>query len=244
MVFFAAGPAQGKKSPLSRQQAEGAVREGFLGVLMLDTRFPRPPGDIGNRATFETLGIPVRYLTVTGASPMRVVREGDPTLLQPFIAAARTLAGQGASLISTSCGFLAAFQADMAAALDVPVVTSSLLQCAHLDAPGVLTFDAQSLTPGLLRRAGVPPNTPVQGMPPGCEFHTRLLHNHDQLDLEEAERNVVDAAQELVRRHPDVRTLVLECTNMPPYRAAIEAATGRPVRDIVTLLQANWQRSV
>jgi len=244
MVFFAAGPAQGKKSPLSRQQAEGAVREGFLGILMLDTRFPRPPGDIGNRATFETLGIPVRYLTVTGASPMRVVREGDPTLLQPFIAAARTLAGQGASLISTSCGFLAAFQADMAAALDVPVVTSSLLQCAHLDAPGVLTFDAQSLTPGLLRRAGVPPNTPVQGMPPGCEFHTRLLHNHDQLDLEEAERNVVDAAQELVRRHPGVRTIVLECTNMPPYRAAIEAATGRPVRDIVTLLRASWQGSV
>ena len=90
----------------------------------------------------------------------------------------------------------------------------------------------------------MPPGTPVQGIAPGCEFHTRLLYNHDRLDLDEAERNVVDAAQELVRRHPDVRTLVLECTNMPPYRAAIEAATGRPVRDIVTLLQANWQRSV
>lgn len=244
MGFFAAGSAPGKKSPSGERQAERAVRQGFLGVLMLDTRFPRPPGDIGNPATFEALGIAVRYLTVTGASPMRVVREGDPALLEPFIAAARTLVAQGASLISTSCGFLAAFQADMAAALDVPVVTSSLLQCADLDAPGVLTFDAQSLTPGLLRRAGVPPGTPVQGIAPGCEFHTRLLYNHDRLDLDEAERNVVDAAQELVRRHPDVRTLVLECTNMPPYRAAIEAATGRPVRDIVTLLQANWQRSV
>lgn len=214
---------------------------GFLGVLMLDTRFPRPPGDIGNPATFEALGIPVRYLTVTGASPMRVVREADPALLAPFIAAARSLAGQGASLVSTSCGFLAAFQADMTAAVDVPVVTSSLLQCATLDAPGVLTFDAQSLTPELLRRAGVPSGTPVQGIAPGCEFHTRLLHNHDRLDLEEAGRNVVDAARELVRRHPGVRTLVLECTNMPPYRDAIEAATGRPVHDIVTLLQARWR---
>ncbi len=214
---------------------------GFLGVLMLDTRFPRPPGDIGNPATFEALGIPVRYLTVTGASPMRVVREADPALLAPFIAAARSLAGQGASLVSTSCGFLAAFQADMAAAVDVPVVTSSLLQCATLDAPGVLTFDAQSLTPELLRRAGVPPGTPVQGIAPGCEFHTRLLHNHDRLDLQEAGRNVVEAARELVRRHPGVRTLVLECTNVPPYRDAIEAATGRPVHDIVTLLQARWR---
>lgn len=218
---------------------------GFLGILMLDTRFPRPPGDIGNPATFEAIGIPVRYLTVTGASPMRVVREGDPTLLEPFVAAARTLARQGAKMISTSCGFLAAFQSDMAAALDVPVVTSSLLQCAdlsaNLEAPGVLTFDAQSLTPELLARAGVPAETPVQGMAPGCEFHTRLLFNHDRLDLDEAQRNVVDAARELVRRHPGVRSIVLECTNMPPYRAAIEAATGRPVHDIVTLLQARWQ---
>lgn len=213
----------------------------FLGVLMLDTRFPRPPGDIGNPATFDALGIPVRYLTVAGASPMRVVRESDPTLLEPFIAAARTLAGQGAAMISTSCGFLAAFQADMAAALDVPVVTSSLLQCAELDAPGVLTFDAQSLTPALLARAGVPAGTPVQGMPPGCEFHTRLMYNHDRLDLDEARRNVVDAARELVRNHPGVRSIVLECTNMPPYRDAIEAATGRQVRDIVTLLQARWR---
>lgn len=212
----------------------------FLGVLMLDTCFPRPPGDIGNPATFEALGIPVRYMTVAGASPMRVVREGDPTLLEPFIAAARTLAGQGAAVISTSCGFLAAFQPDMAAALDVPVVTSSLLQCAGLDAPGVLTFDAQALTPGLLERAGVPAGTPVQGIRPGCEFHTRLLFNHDRLDLDEARRNVVDAAQELTRNHPEVRSIVLECTNMPPYRAAIEEATGRPVRDIVTLLQSRW----
>lgn len=244
MVFFAAGSAQGKKSPAQGPRVENAMRKAFLGVLMLDTRFPRPPGDIGNPATFDALGIPVRYLTVAGASPMRVVREGDPTLLAPFIAAARMLVGQGASLISTSCGFLAAFQADMAAALDVPVVTSSLLQCADLESPGVLTFDAQSLTPELMRRAGVPPGTPVQGIAPGCEFHTRLLHNHDRLDLQEAERNVVDAARELVRRHPGVRTLVLECTNMPPYRAAIEAATGRPVRDIVTLLQARWRGSV
>lgn len=214
---------------------------GFLGVLMLDTRFPRPPGDIGNPATFAALGIPVRFRTVTGASPVRVIREGDPALLAPFIEAARELVAQGAALISTSCGFLAGFQPELAAALDVPVVSSSLLQCASLDAPGVLTIDAQSLTPALLAKAGVPAGTPVQGIRPGSEFHTRLLFNHTQLDLDEARRNVVEGAQELVRRHPEVRNIVLECTNMPPYREAIEAATGRPVHDIITLLQARWQ---
>jgi hypothetical protein len=43
----------------------------FLGILMLDTRFPRPIGDIGHPGTFERAGIPVRYAVVRGASPQR-----------------------------------------------------------------------------------------------------------------------------------------------------------------------------
>ena len=55
---------------------------------MLDTRFPRGVGDIGNPATFD---FPVRYKTAHGASPQRVVRERDPALLRPFIDAGRVL---------------------------------------------------------------------------------------------------------------------------------------------------------
>ena len=61
---------------------------GFLGVLMLDTRFPRVPGDVGNPASFA---IPVKHRVVAGASPQRVVREGDPSLLQPFVDAAKAV---------------------------------------------------------------------------------------------------------------------------------------------------------
>ncbi|MET3182875.1 UNVERIFIED_ORG: hypothetical protein ABIC43_006057 [Variovorax guangxiensis] len=212
----------------------------FLGVLMLDTRFPRPPGDIGNPETFSRHGIPVRFHVVAGASPERIVKQADPALLQPFVDAARAMVDQGATMITTSCGFLATYQDTLANAVPVPVVTSSLLQCKDFARPGILTFDAASLNPAILAAAGVPQETPMQGMAPGCEFHRSILHNETQLDLVEAARNVVDAARRLVEFSPSVEDIVLECTNMPPYREAVARATGRRVHDIETLLVARW----
>ena len=109
------------------------VSESFLGVLMLDTRFPRAIGDVGNPKSFA---MPVRHRVVAGASPQRVVGEGDPALLQPFIDAARQLVDDGARAITTSCGFLVLFQQALQTALPVPVWTSSLLKLPELQAPG------------------------------------------------------------------------------------------------------------
>ena len=216
---------------------------GCLGVIVLDTRFPRPPGDIGCPETYARAGIPAQLLTVAGASARRVVQTQDPGLLGPFTDAARSLAKRGARLITTSCGFLAAWQAELQAAVDVPVIASSLLQCAELPAPGIVTFDAASLHHSLLQRAGVPDGTPVEGLTPGCELQARILADDTALDLPQAQKDVVSAAVRLVSRCPQVQTVVLECTNMPPYRSAVEQATGRPVRDLETLLLAAWRRA-
>lgn len=213
----------------------------FLGIVMLDTRFPRPPGDIGHPETFARAGIAVRYLRVSGASPTRVVVEADAALNTPFVQAMQALAAEGASLITTSCGFLAAQQALFARAVPVPVISSSLLQCAALQRPGIVTFDVASLTPAVLQGAGVPTGTPMEGLTPGCELHSRILGNETLLDLEAAEQDVVQAALRLVKQHPEIENIVLECTNMPPYRVAVEKATGRPVHDIETLLIRSWQ---
>jgi len=216
------------------------ARSGFLGILMLDTRFPRPLGDIGHPGTFAQLGIDVRYTTVRGASPQRIVQQGDPALLSPFIDAALALVHQGACMISTSCGFLASWQAQLAQALPVPVMTSSLLVCAQLRRPGIVTIDANALAGAVLRAAGVPEGTPVRGVAPGCEFQRCILGNETEMDLGSARDDVVLAARRLVQDHPDISDIVLECTNMPPYRQAVMDATGRPVVDIVTLLQRAW----
>lgn len=211
---------------------------------MLDTRFPRPPGDIGNAATF---GFPVRYAVVAGASPQRVVRGAAADLLEPFVAAGRRLAADGALGIATSCGFLARFQRELAAALPVPVATSALLQVAWLRpllAParsvGVVTIDAAALTAEHLAAVGADREAPIEGVAPESEFARRLLGDEPALDIDAAERDVVAAAQRLVARRPDVAALVLECTNMPPYARAVAAATGRPVFDAITLLNWFW----
>jgi Asp/Glu/hydantoin racemase len=215
---------------------------GSLGVVMLDTRFPRPRGDIGNPRTFA---FPVRYRTVPGASPRKVVIERDPSLLAPFIDAARALEGEGVSAIATSCGFLALFQDQMAAGVKVPMWTSSLLLVAEIEAGlraggrvGVVTADAGSLTAAHLRSVGARADTPREGLALDSGFRATLLEDRSELDVDEAEGATVAAAQRLIARHPEVGAIVLECTNMPPYADAVRAATGLPVHDITTLVHA------
>ena len=211
-----------------------------LGVVMLETRFPRPVGDIGNPRTFA---FPVRYRTVQGASPRRVVVERDPALLAPFIAAARLLEADGVDAIATGCGFLALFQREMAAALATPVWTSSLLLVAELEAAlpagarvGIVTADAASLGEAHLRAVGARADTPLEGLAPGSRFRATVLDDLPELDEDEARRATVAAAERLVARRPDVAAIVLECTNMPPYADAVRAATGLPVHDVTTLI--------
>jgi hypothetical protein len=202
----------------------------FLGILMLDTRFPRLPGDVGHAASWR---MPVRFRTVAGASPQRVVREGDESLLAPFVDAARALVTEGARAITTSCGFLIRYQDALQAALPVPVWTSSLLILPTLHAPGVLTVDAASLG-----SIGVP----VEGLAPGCALQRTLLDDLPTLDPVAAEADTVAAAERLVARHPEVEQIVLECTNLPPYAAAVERTTGRPVHHLMTLVHERWEQ--
>lgn len=209
----------------------------WLGILMLDTRFPRPPGDVGHPASWS---MPVRWRRVQGASPRRVVRDADPALLEPFIEAGRAMVAEGAVALTTSCGFLVRFQHALQTALPVPVWSSALLQIPALERPGVLTVEASSLDAAALAAAGAAADTPVEGLEPGSHLHDVLLNDRLELDTERACADTVAAACRLVARHPSVRHLVLECTNLPPYAEALQAATGRPVHHLMTFVHTRW----
>ena len=214
-----------------------------VGVLMLDTRFPRIPGDMGNATTFP---FPVRYHRVSGAVPDLVVRRGAEGLRDAFIEAARHLEREGVGAITTNCGFLVKFQTQMAAAVRVPVFTSSLLLVPivhRLLAParrvGVMTVNAPSLTPEHLAGAGIGPDLPlaVVGMETEKEFTRVMLDDELELDVDAARDEHVRVARRLVSEHPDVGAIVLECTNMPPYANDIRRETGLAVFDITSLVR-------
>jgi len=211
----------------------------MLGILMLHTRFPRPPGDVGHPASF---GFAVRHRVVEGAAPARVVRgpAGDAELLARFIASGRALVEEGAVALGTSCGFLARWQRELQGALPVPVWTSALLELPRL-APlrcGVITIEAASLTGAHFEAVGADPATPVEGITPGSALHRTLLQDLPELDETDARAQVLAAGARLLRREPGLQALVLECTNLPPYAGALRAATGLPVHDVVTMLTA------
>lgn len=229
-------------TPPSRFAAQrGTVNDLGIGVLMLDTHFRRLPGDIGNGRTWS---LPVQFRVVRGADPASIVH-GDPAdFLKPFIAAAQDLVDCGVRGITTSCGFLALLQRELAAALPVPVATSSLLQAPLIEAMlpagrqvGILTYAAEALTPRHLAAVGVRPDTPIEGLPPDSLFRKVYGNRGTAAGIDELEREVVTAAQRLTSRHPDVGAILCECTNLPPHSAAIAAATGRPVFDIVGFVE-------
>ncbi len=211
-----------------------------VGILMLDARFPRIPGDMGNARTWP---FPVLYRIVRGASPDRVVRRGAEGLLEDFIAAGRALIADGADAITTNCGFLSLFQEELAAALPAPVVTSSLIQVEMVNRIlpagrrcGVLTISASTLTEAHLVRAKVPLDTPIGTTEGGREFTRAILGDEERMDVDLARQDNVAAAKALRAAHPELGALVLECTNMCPYAADIVEATGLPTFSMVDLV--------
>lgn len=212
-----------------------------LGILMLQARFPRIPGDMGNATTWP---FPVLYKVVKGASPEKVVLKGAEGLLQDFLDAAAELVSLGAEAITTNCGFLSLFQRELAAHVRVPVATSSLIQVPWVQATlppgkrvGVITVSGSSLTPRHMEAAGVPLDTPFVGTEGGREFfRVLILGEKDDMDVAQAQQDILDAGRTLMAANPDIGAIVLECTNMPPYARAVRDALGVPVYDIYSLI--------
>ncbi len=221
--------------------SHGNPEKPLIGILMLETTFPRIPGDIGNPHTFS---FPVIHKVIPGATPERVVIDADARLVDDFIDAGETLIARGVKAITTSCGFLALFHQQLVEALSVPVYTSSLLQV-HLacrvirrnQKVGIITARKQSLTAAHLAGVGIEgASIVVVGMEDAEEFSAVFIGGKQTLNEEKCRYEMRSAASKLISRHPDVGAIVLECTNMPPYADTIRQITGLPVFDAVTLV--------
>jgi len=216
-----------------------------VGILMLETQFPRVVGDMGNALTWP---FPVQYRVVRGATPDLIVRHDASELLNLFIDAAKDLVDSGADGITTNCGFLSLLQNDLSRAIGVPVAASSLMQVPWIQSMlppekrvGVLTISSETLTAAHLQAANVPANTPVVGTDPQGAFSAGILNNDRELDFNSCLADNLLAAKQLMESHKDIGAIVLECTNMVPYAAHIRKLTGVPVYSIYSFV--SWFQS-
>jgi aspartate/glutamate racemase len=212
-----------------------------IGILMLETQFPRIPGEIGNATTWD---FPVLYKIVKKATPDVVVRKGAAGQLEPFIQGAQELEKEGVRAITTNCGFLALFQKEMASAVNIPVFTSSLMQVplAYLmikpsQKVGIITIHAKSLTQKHLSCVGADkiPHV-IYGTEGEEEFSRVILDDEMELDVDKSRDELVRVSKRMLLEHPEVGAVVLECTNMPPYAPAIQKVINLPIFDIYTLV--------
>lgn len=213
-----------------------------IGILMLDTVFPRIVGDIGNAGTFP---FPVKYKVVKGALPAMVVEKRGEGLLPCFVAAARELEAEGVRAITTSCGFLAVFQQEFTAAVRIPVFTSSLLQIPLIEKflpPGqkivVVTANSRALSPRHFQAAGVDQErVAIIGLEEQTEFYSVFVRQKLVLDVAKVAGELRGIAATIRDSLPGAGAVVCECTNLPPFRSIFQEVTNLPVFDIVTLVR-------
>lgn len=207
-----------------------------IGILKLNTRFPRLVGDIGNPATFR---YPVMYQTVQSATaPNITIAETLPQALQnDFITATHELIKHRVSVITTTCGFLSTMQDTLSSLHRTPVICSSLsllplLASIHggADKLGVLTFNPQTLNSAHF--SDVAPGS-IEGLLADDTLRQVIANDHTELDRDKALQEVLLASDRLIHKHPNVRGIVLECTNLSPYKNEIREQSGLAVYDIV-----------
>lgn len=206
-----------------------------VGILCLQFHMPFIPGDVGNATSYD---FPVQYLEVPGATFGAVQRQ-DPELAERFVAAGHQLVDQGCKAITSDCGYIGAYQQVLADALPVPVFLSSLMQVPGIlgmlgpdRTLGAMVASGRALSP-LLHTLGIADTSRlvVKGLEDKPHFRAAVHEEQGWLDDELMEQEVVEAAVEMQQENPTLGAVLLECSDLPPYGAAIQRVTGLPVFD-------------
>jgi Asp/Glu/hydantoin racemase len=224
---------------------EGRRVGGFaIGVIQLSANIPMIPGNVGNAGTFK---FPLLYEPMEVTGDMVVSAKPHPEVLKRSLEAGRKLQAQGVRAICGNCGFFANYQQQVAAELDVPFFSSSLLQIPLMllslrpvEKVGVITADGPKLTEApALENCGVTDRNRVVIV--GAENTSemkKILGTTGSYNPRKFELQLVEIARKMVAKNPQIKAILLECTELPPHARAIQKAVGMPVWGFPTMV--NW----
>lgn len=223
----------------------GRVVSGLLlGVLKCESGLPNIPGNIGNASTFP---YPVLYKTLPGMNYAGVLA-GSSSFVEKLTRAAVEAEREGVRAIIGECGFMLPYQDQIASAVRIPVLLSSLsllplilLSLGSEDRIGIVTAELRAWEPNIWAKLPVPRDrvvvAGVETLPGWQNYYWNpnggLANGH--LDPAALEFEVVSVARQLVEKDPKISAILLECAAMPPYAEAVYRATGLPVFDFLTL---------
>ena len=212
-----------------------------IGILLLDSSVPFIPGDVANATTYD---FPVRFQKVPGFTVARAIGK-DPTIYNRLHSAAVDLIDQGVRAVTGDCGFMALHQSRLARELPVPVFLSSLLQISFIfsilgdhEKIGVITADSRGLDNDLLAKLNVAETgrLVIEGLEKRKHFYQFAIEESGMLDSSKVEVEVIAAGQAIMDRDPTVKAMLLECSLLPPYAAALSQAIQVPVFDYITMI--------
>ena len=206
-----------------------------IGVIQLSANIPMIPGNMGNASTFD---FPLMYEPMEVTGDMVVSTKPHPEVLKRSVEAGRNLEAQGVRAICGNCGFFANYQQQVAAELDVPFFSSSLLQIPLIlmslrpnEKVGVITADGPKLTEApALENCGVTDRSRIviAGAENTSEMK-KILGTTGSYNPRKFELQLVEIAKQMVGKTPEIRAILLECTELPPHARAIQKAVGMPV---------------
>lgn len=215
-----------------------------IGIIYIeDVYYPMLPGNIVNGNTFN---FPVRLKAVEGLDIPNLFQTKDQVGEQ-ILKACQELKKEGVRAISAACGFFGNYQATIAEQMDIPVAISSLVQVPWIlpllksnQKIGVLTADQSSWTERLLENCGITPELAqrlvIKDLAHEKEFSC-ILEGRGSFDNGIVQQEVVSKALEIMAGDDDIGAILLECSDMPPYAYAVQAATQLPVFDFTTLIR-------
>ncbi|MDA3834403.1 MAG: aspartate/glutamate racemase family protein [Spirochaetales bacterium] len=214
-----------------------------IGILLLENYAPFIPGDTANATTYS---YPVRFQRVPGLSVERIFKH-DLSMYTKVKESALELKKEGVRAITGDCGFMAIYQWQLVEDLGIPVFHSSLLQLPFMSliigkarSIGVITANSKSLTRDVFSWAGVTTELQkrltVRGLEDCDAFADAAIRETGELDSAALEAGVVERALELQEQDTKLGAILLECSMLPPYGAAVQEATGLPVFDFVTMI--------
>lgn len=175
-----------------------------IGIMLFETAGSRLKGDPGYPGTFD---FPVEYGVVKGS--YRDLIDGSEAAKQRLIETARELERRGVAAIAGDCGLMALYQRELAAAVNLPVLSSSLVLIPFIRAVisenraiGILTGHSELLGRHHLTGAGAAGETKnlrIQGMQDEPHFQKVVIRGEGEAQYNLMKQDVFSGVRKLMQ---------------------------------------------